>query len=219
MKLKIILMTYAMVQGVTMCYAAEVKPIHESQYSTQLPLELKTLLDANIHTLEPSKASLFDASMYKPAWLPGWIVKSSNVCFTRLSGATKFVQAKEKLQLDSIEIPVKYGYTSARGNHYVIAQLIHDTKKDLTLSDTKRVYKIACEVGWKDAHRDNFFKTERGTVAIIDTEAEYLEKTKSKNIKEAVVSKMLCKHGYTSEAYNYLIQKNLKLIEMDISQA
>lgn len=219
MNLKKILITFAMVQSFTMGYAAEVNTINESHYSTQLPDELKKILDEQIHTLESSKVSVFDASIYKPTWLPGWIIKSSNVCFTRLRGASKFIEAKKKLNADSLEIPVKYGYTSARGNYYVIAQLLHDTKDDLTLDETKQVYKVACEVGWTDAHRDNFFKTEQGTVAIIDTEAEYLQKTKSKNIKEAVVSKMLCNRGYTKEAYAYLIQKNLKLIEMDALSA
>lgn len=199
-----------------MGYAAEVKTVtSESVTTAKLPKKLKKILDTNIHTIESCQDMLFDDSVHMPKWLPGWVVKASNVCLTRLTGASKFIEAKKKLNLSDIEIPTKCGYKSPQGNYFVIAQYVQDSKQDLTLHDVKQVLKIAYEAGWKDAHRGNFFKTTQGTVAIIDTEAEHLEKNKKNNSKEAIASKMLCMPGYTKEAFNYLLAKNLKLIEIE----
>jgi hypothetical protein len=194
-------------------------PVVSYNYNKKVAKPIKTMLDQHISTVETNAFDMFsiDAGVYFVDWLSDYVIKKSSSAWNRLEGAkllsTAIVQLNKQKQF---VVPNKYKYKSPSGQRYVIAQKLENSNKDINLSDVQHITELAVHCGWHDAHRDNFFKTPSGLIAIIDTEKEQFFPDK-KNDEYQVMSRMLQLEGkgYTKEAHSYLLQKNLEYIQTD----
>lgn len=196
-------------------------PVVTYNYNKKVAKPIKNILDQYIGTVETNTFDMFsiDDGVYFVDWLPDYVIKKSSSAWNRLEGAKLLTGAIAQLNKQKqFVVPYKYKYKSPSGQRYVIAQKLENSNKDINLSDVRHITELAVHCGWHDAHRDNFFKTPSGSIAIIDTEKEQFFPDK-KNDQYQVMSRMLQLDGkgYTKEAHSYLIQKNLEYIQTDMT--